>query len=79
MRLRREHPLAPDAVDGAIPGCRGQPGTRVGRNALARPPLRGDRKRLLRGILGEVEVAEEPDERSEDAAPLVPKDAVEDG
>jgi hypothetical protein len=48
-------------------------------HAVARPALGGDRKRLLRGLLGEVEVAEEADQRSEDAAPLVPEDLVEDG
>jgi len=44
-----------------------------------RPALGGDRERLLRGFLGEVEVAEEADQRSEDAAPLVAEDPVEDG
>jgi hypothetical protein len=43
-----------------------------------RPALGGDREGLLRGFLGEVEVAEEADQRSEDAAPLVAEDAVED-
>ena len=41
------------------------------------PALGGDREGLLRGFLGEVEVAEEADQRSEDAAPLVPEDGVE--
>jgi hypothetical protein len=36
-----------------------------------RPALRGDREGLLRGFLGEIEVAEEADEGSEDAAPLL--------
>ena len=49
----------------------------VGR-AVARPALGGDRERLLRGFLGEVEVAEEADQRSEDAAPLLAEDLVED-
>ena len=47
-------------------------------HAVARPPLGGDREGLLRGFLGEVEVAEEADQRSEDAAPLVAEDLVED-
>ena len=45
---------------------------------VAGPALGGDRKRLLRGFLGEVEVAEEADQRSEDAAPLVAEDLIED-
>ena len=36
-----------------------------------RPALGGDRKRLLCDLLGEVEVAEEADQRGEDAAPLL--------
>jgi hypothetical protein len=34
---------------------------RIGRGAFARPALGGDRERLLRGFLGEVEIAEEAD------------------
>jgi hypothetical protein len=45
--------------------------------AVARPALGSDRERLLRGLLGEVEVAEEADQRSEDASPLVPEDLAE--
>ena len=47
--------------------------------AVARPALGGDRERLLRGLLGEVEVAEEADQGSEDAAPLLAEDLLEDG
>jgi hypothetical protein len=48
------------------------------RHAVARPALGGHRERFLRGLLGEVEVAEEADERGEDAAPGVAEDLVED-
>ncbi len=41
------------------------------------PALRGDRERLLRGFLGEVEVAEEADQGSEDASPLIVEDLFE--
>ena len=47
-------------------------------HAVARPALGGDRERLLRGLLGEVEVAEEADEGSQDAAPLVAEGLLED-
>jgi hypothetical protein len=39
--------------------------------------LGGDRECLLGGLLGEVEVAEEADQRGEDAAPLFAEDLLE--
>ena len=48
----------------------------VGR-ALARPALGGDRERLLRGLLGEIEVAEEADQGGEDATPLLAEDLLD--
>jgi hypothetical protein len=47
-------------------------------HAVPRPALRGDREGLLRGLLGEVEVAEEADERGEDAPPLLAERLLED-
>ena len=76
--LRGERAVAADAVDRAVARRRHQPGARVGRDAVARPALRGDREGLLRGFLGEVEVAEEADQRGEDAAPLVAEGLLED-
>jgi hypothetical protein len=49
------------------------------RDALARPALGRDREGLLGGFLGELEVAEEADQRGEDASPLVAEDLLEDG
>jgi hypothetical protein len=77
--LRRQGAIAADAVDGAVPPGRDQPRVRIVRRAAPRPALGGDRERLLRGFLGEVEVAEEADQAREDAAPLVTKDLLEDG
>ncbi len=77
LRLRGERAVAPDAVDGPVARGGDEPGAWVGRRAVAGPALRGDRERLLRGFLGELEVAEEADERSEDTAPLVAEDLVE--
>jgi hypothetical protein len=71
--------IALDAVDRAVARDGREPGARVARDAVTRPALRGDREGLLRGFLGEVEVAEEADQRSEDAAPLVPEGLLEDG
>jgi hypothetical protein len=41
------------------------------------PTLGGDRERLLRGFLAEIEVAEVTDQAGDDAAPLVSKDLLE--
>src|SRR5262249_22605442 len=63
--------IAPDSVDGPVP-CRGhEPGAWVGGRPISGPALGGDRERLLGGFLGELEVAEEADQRGEDAAPFV--------
>jgi hypothetical protein len=54
--------LAAQSVDRGVAGGPRQPGAGVLRRAVARPACRRDRERLLRGVLGEVEVAEEADE-----------------
>ena len=46
--------------------------------SLARPALGRDREGVLRGFLGELEVAEEADQAREDAAPLVAEGLLED-
>ena len=76
--LLRQHPFAADPVDGPVARRGHEPGARRGRDALARPALRGDREGLLRGLLGAVEVAEEAEHGSEDDAPLLAEDPVED-
>jgi hypothetical protein len=45
---------------------------------VARPARGRQRERLLRGFLGEVEVAEEADQAGEDAPPFLPEDLLED-
>jgi hypothetical protein len=76
--LGGERALAADAVDRAISRRRDEPGAWVVGSPVARPALGGDRERLLRGFLGEVEVAEEADEGGENAAPLVAEGVLED-
>jgi len=56
-----------------------QPGDWVRWRALAGPAIGGDRERLLSGLLGKVEIAEETDQGSEDAAPVLAKDVFEQG
>jgi hypothetical protein len=75
--LRRQRSIAPDAVDRTVASGGREPRARVGGRALAGPALGGGRERLLRGLLGEVEVAEEADQAGEQAPPLVAKDVRE--
>ena len=77
-RLLGEGAVSPDPVDGPVARGRHQPGPRVVRCPVARPALRRDRERLLSGLLGELEAAEEADQVGEDAAPLVAEDLLED-
>ena len=44
---------------------------------VPRPALRGDRERLLNGLLGEIEIAEETDQRGKHAPPLVAENLFE--
>ena len=53
-----------------------EPGAGIGRHAVPRPALRGDGERLLGGLLGTVEIAEEADQRGDDAPPFVPEDLL---
>jgi hypothetical protein len=47
------------------------------RRPFAGPPRGRDRKRLLRGLLGAVDVAEEADQGREDPAPLALEDLLD--
>jgi hypothetical protein len=76
--LRSERAVAADPVDRAVAPGRDEPCARARRDTIARPALGGDRERVLRGFLGEVEVAEEADQRSENAPPLLAEDRLED-
>ena len=67
-RMRSMARLRPVATSQAT-GCSGDP--------VAGPPLGRDRERLLSGLLGEVDVAEEADQGREDAAPLAPEDLLD--
>ena|SRR5215211_5545250 len=75
--LLGERAIAADTVDRSVARRRQEPGARVGGSSVPRPALRGDREGLLRGFLGEVEVAEEADHRSENASPLIAEGLLE--
>ena len=77
LGLGGEGAVAADAIDRAIAGRGREPGARVVRGPVAGPALGGDRKRLLGGLLGEVEVAEEADQVGEHEAPLVAEGLLE--
>ena len=76
--LRCERALPADAVDRPVARGGDEPGARVVGLTVAGPALGGDRERLLGGLLGEIEVAEEADHACEDAAPFVAEDVLED-
>jgi hypothetical protein len=77
--LRRKRAITSDPVDCAVARGGHEPRSRAGRCPVARPALGGDRECLLGRFLGEVEVAEEADQRREDASPFVAENLVEDG
>jgi hypothetical protein len=74
--LDRERSLPANAVDRPVAGGDRQPGARIGRSSLARPALGRCGECLLGGLLGEVEVAEEADQRREDPGPFVAEDLI---
>ena len=72
-------PLAPaEPVDRPVPRGRGDPGPRVVRHAPDRPRLEGRHERFLDGLLGQIEVAEHPDERRDRPAGLLAEQAADD-
>jgi hypothetical protein len=62
MRLCAERALPADAIDRPVASGRDEPRTGTRGRAVARPALGRDRKCLLGGFLGEVEIAEEADQ-----------------
>src|SRR5919106_1651466 len=76
--LRGQLAIAANAVDGPVPRRRHEPGAGIRGDAVSGPAFCGDGEGLLRGFLGEVEVAEEADQRSEDTAPVVAESLLED-
>src|SRR5579859_4599469 len=77
LRLERERSLTPDAVDRTVPRRRDEPAGGVGGNAALRPAFDRDRQRVLKCVLGEVEVAEDADQGGENARALVADDLLE--
>ena len=76
LRLRGQDTLSAKAVDGAVSRGRDQPADGVGRFPVAWPALGRDRERLLGGVLGQLDVAEDPDQRRQHATPVLAEDGV---
>ena len=67
----------PDPVDGLVPGRGRDPRAGVARQPALRPDLERDQERVLDGLLGEVEVAEDADERRDRPSRLLAEQAVD--
>src|SRR5713101_2199426 len=67
---------AADSVYRLVPGGLDDPGARVLRHPRGRPLADGSRKCLLRGLFSQVEIAHQPDEGSDDSAPIGAIDRV---
>ena len=67
----------PQDVDGLESTGRHQPGSGLGRDPVPRPLLDGRREGVLQRLLGEVEVAEEADQRGKDAPRFGAVDGVD--
>ena len=63
LRLRGQHLLTADLVDGTVAGGRDEPADRAGRLSVTWPALRGDREGVGRRFLGQFDVAEYPGQR----------------
>ena len=77
LGLRTQRAVAANPVDCPVPRRSQQPGGRTFGGAGDRPPLERDRNGVLKGVLGEVEVAEDADQAREHAPPLGAEDALE--
>ena len=75
--LAGEGLLAADPVDRAVACGGGQPRGGVVGRAVSWPALDGGRERVLEGVLGQLEIAEDADQGREDAAPLLADDSFE--
>jgi hypothetical protein len=68
--------LAPEPVDRAVPGGRRDPRTGVRRDSAGEPSFGRDREGLLDRVLGDVDVAEDTNQRRNRSPRLVPEDLL---
>jgi len=77
IRLSLQVLLSPQSIDCTIPCHRHEPTGRVRGLALSRPALECDGDGVLKGVLGEVEVAEDADQGREHTAVLLAEERSE--
>ncbi len=73
LLLAAKRDLAADAVDRLVAPDIDQPCARIGGRLPGRPVLECDRERILQGVLGEIEIADQADQRRQRATRLVAK------
>jgi hypothetical protein len=74
----RDEPAGPaQPIDGPVAGRRRDPRPRVRRHAVAGPALERRDERVLDCLLGEIEVADRPDEGRVDPARLLAEQALD--
>lgn len=73
---RAEPGTPPDSVDALEAAGGNEPGPRIGRHAVARPLLQRRTKGIVQRFLGQIEVAEQADQRGENATRLGAVDGV---
>ena len=77
-RLLHEAPASAQPIDRAIARGGRDPGTGIRGDAALRPGLQGGDERLLDGLLGKVEVTEDPDQGRDRSALLLAEQAIDD-
>ena len=73
LLLAAKRDVAADAIDRLVASDIDQPRARIGRQAGGRPALQRHRKRILQRIFGEIEIADEADQRRQRPPRLVAK------
>ena len=75
--LAAERDLPADAIDRLVARDIDQPGARIGRRRRGRPALERHGKGFLQHILGQIEIADETDQRRQRATGLVTEDSFD--
>jgi hypothetical protein len=73
-----KRPLSSDPVDGTVAGGRRDPRARRRRHPARGPRPERFGERLLDGVLGEIEVTEDPDQGRDSPALLLAEQAIDD-
>ena len=74
LLLAAKGDVAADAVDRLVAPDIDQPGARIVRQFALRPALQRDRKGVLQHVLGQIEIADEADQRGHRPPRLVAED-----